>query len=322
MSLKKAVTAHENARLRADLDAALVRASAAEAQAETAVASLERSRKVAPPSKLKTNKTPRLKSDFVEVVVGDIHGNKADKAAMAAFLSDLKDIQPDRLILGGDIINCGGFLAEHHTLGYVADSNDSYFDDMAQTNHWLDAMEEAAQPSEKVYLEGNHEWRVERWVLNQRLAHHRDIEMLRRQFAPELVLNLGVRGYEYIKRSEVYDPCGVPGWVKKDKVFFAHDVGLSKNAAAAALARASANVVFFHSHRADFYATHLPGTGLITAWNPGCMCERQPLYLHTNPSGWTHGYLVRFISRSTGNFQTVHIIVDNGVSYGGAILHK
>lgn len=321
MSLKKAVVSSENARIKADLDAANKRADAAEKQAEIAIASLERSRSIAQPRKIKVGKA-HSKGDFVEVVVGDIHGNKADKLAMAAFLADLKAIQPDRLILGGDIINCGGFLAEHHTLGYVAESTDSYFDDIAQTNHWLDEIEKAANPTERIYLEGNHENRVERWVLSQRLAHHKDIDFLRRQFAPELVLNLAARGYEYIRRDTVYDTCGVPGWVKKDKVFFAHDMGLSKNAASAALSRASANVVFFHSHRADFAATHLPGSGLITAWNPGCMCERQPLYMHTNPSGWTHGYLVRFISRATGNFQTVHIIIDNGVSYGGAILHK
>jgi hypothetical protein len=321
MSLKKTVKDNENAAIRAELTAATLRAEAAERQAETAIATLEKSRKVAPPRKLKVGKA-HSKGDFVEVVVGDIHGNQADPLAMAAFLADLKAIQPDRLILGGDIINCGGFLAEHHTLGYVAESTDSYFDDIAQTNHWLDEMENAACPTERVYIMGNHEHRVERWVLGQKLAHHKDIDFLRRQFDPELVLNLKARGYDYIRRDTVYDTCGVPGWVKKDKVFFAHDMGLSKNAASAALSRASANVVFFHTHRADFAAMHLPGSGLITAWNPGCMCRRQPLYMHTNPSSWTHGYLVRFISRSTGNFQTVHIIIDNGVSYGGAILHK
>jgi len=53
----------------------------------------------------------RLKGDRVEVITGDWHGHKLDPAAFGAFLADLKALLPDRLFLGGDIIDCGGFLA-------------------------------------------------------------------------------------------------------------------------------------------------------------------------------------------------------------------
>ena len=82
-TLKKAVESSENTRLKSELAAALLRADAAEKQAETAVATLEKSRAVQPPRKLKPLNSKRLKGDFVEVVVGDIHGNHADPAAMA-----------------------------------------------------------------------------------------------------------------------------------------------------------------------------------------------------------------------------------------------
>jgi hypothetical protein len=62
--------------------------------------------------------TPRAgKGDIVEVIFSDVHGNQVDEAAFGALLGDLKTLRPDRIFIGGDFINCGGFLAEHHVLG-------------------------------------------------------------------------------------------------------------------------------------------------------------------------------------------------------------
>jgi hypothetical protein len=323
MSLKTKVRASEHRRLAETIDAQSARIEQQDAQIATALKTIDQLRARRNPRKVSLAKSARPKSDIVEVALGDIHGNQADPAAMAAVIEDLRSIRPDRLILGGDIINCGGFLAEHHTLGYVAETEDSYMDDIEQTNYWLDQLLEAAQPKEVLYLDGNHENRLERWVLSQKLAHQKDIETLRRQFAPEHVLNLEARGIKRYRRDVVYDPeCGVPGWIRVDKMYFAHEVSGSTNAGPDALRRAGANICFFHTHRATYHPTHLPGVGVIAAWNPGCLCRRQPFYMHTKPSGWTHGYLVRFISASTGHFQAVPITIADGVSYGGAIFHR
>lgn len=639
-SLKKTVRHVEHRQLSEQLQAAEARIADQDRQIGGLMKTIDSLRKRRNPRKVgKPTRRQRAQGDIIEVAFGDVHGNQAEDAAMAALVADLRDIRPDRLVVGGDLINCGGFLAEHHTLGYVAETEDSYADDVAQSNHWLDAILDAAGSEEVLYLEGNHEcltpgheayvrnqgwtpienveigqevgamtdkgvfqwsevlatpsydiaediyyydgtrlrfkatgshrfwywnqtrtdllcrklrrmcqgeamyadipgsaanpnpalegvsndelsilgwslsdghvaqskweiyqsktentliirgllkrlgvrfsetervrpspfqgealpstvfrisvheplfqklfpgrtrcvpgWafdlskeqfstfldavllgdgtrtgdafciygkkdeladfqallifngfrahfsvrnrkgnpsydalnvcprqhirfdarsvkkehytgpvyclttrednffcrfegnaflsgnsRVERWVLNQKLAHKKDIETLRRQFAPEYVLGLESRGIRYYRRDTVHDPCGVPGWIRLDKVYYAHDVTTAQNAAAEALRKASSNIVYFHTHRAESRTQHVPGVGMISAWNPGCLCKRQPLYLHTKPSGWSHGYLVRFISRKTGNFQVVPIAIDNGVSYGGAILHR
>lgn len=258
--------------------------------------------------------------DFVEVIFSDVHGNRHDRPALAALLADLKAIQPDRVFIGGDFINCGGFLAEHHTLGYVAEMDDSYEDDIRVANMLLDAIQQAAPRAEIHYLEGNHEWRVERWALTQKLAHHKDVEFLRRTFAPEYTLRLEHRGIRYYRQGHTHGECTVPGWVKMDKLFYVHKLNNARNAADVAVSQAGGNVVFFDTHRADFKPVRKPGVGLISAWNPGCLCELQPLWNHTRPSEWTHGYLVRSISRKTGNFQMVNVAINEGVSYGGMML--
>jgi hypothetical protein len=259
--------------------------------------------------------------DLVEVIFSDVHGNQHDPAAFAALLGDLKALKPDRIFIGGDFINCGGFLAEHHTLGYVAETDDSYEDDVRVSNILLDAIVEASGCGDIHYLEGNHEWRVERWALTQRLAHHKDIEHLRRTFAPEHVLRLAERGIRYYRQGRDHG-CGIPGWVRLDKVFFVHKLSNAADAASVAMAKAGGNVCYFDTHRAAFKPKFVPGIGLLAAWNPGCLCQRQPLYANTRPTEWTHGYLVRFISKATGSFQMVNVTIDEGKSFASSLLHR
>lgn len=276
-------------------------------------------RKLAP---ITPSKSSTASGDIVEVIFSDVHGNQHDPKAFAALIGDLEVLNPNRIFIGGDFINCGGFLAEHHTLGYVAESDDSYESDIEVSNHLLDAIQRAAPNAEIHYLEGNHEWRVERWALTQRLAHHKDIEHLRKTFCAENVLRLAKRGIRYYRQGATHPGCTVPGWVKMDKLFYVHKISNAVDAASVAIAKAAGNIVFFDTHRGAFKPTMIPGVGLISAWNPGCLCQRQPLYANTNPTGWTHGYLVRFISKKTGAFQMVNVTINDGLSYGGLMLGR
>jgi hypothetical protein len=323
----KKPNALQNIVSKSQVAAALNEAAAARSQLEAerrahaeTVKALERVRFTKPPKKITPRTSTAGTGDIVEVIFSDVHGNKHDPAAMAAFLGDLKSLNPDRLIIGGDFIDCGGFLAEHHTLGYVAETEDSYEDDVAVANSLLDQILAAARPSEVHYIEGNHEWRVERWALTQRLAHHKDTDLLRRTFCPEHVLRLKDRGIAYYHQGKTHGDCDTPGWVKIDKAFFVHKISNARDAAGQAMAKAAGNIVFFDTHRAQFKPMHLPGVGLISAWNPGCLCKRQPLYANTRPTEWTHGYLVRFISKKTGNFQMTNITINDGVSYASLLL--
>jgi hypothetical protein len=259
--------------------------------------------------------------DITEMIFSDVHGNQHEPAAVAALLGDMELIKPDRIFIGGDFINCGGFLAEHHTLGYVAETEDSYEEDVASANGLLDAIQRASGGCETDYLEGNHEWRVERWALTQKLAHHKDVRMLRRAFAPEFVLGLKRRGIRYYSQGEDHG-CGVPGWVKRDKLFYVHKISNSVDAAEVALRKSGGNIAYFDTHRGAYKPKNIPGVGLFAAWNPGCLCKRQPLYMHTNPTSWTHGYLLRFINKRTGSFQMVNVLIDEGTSYVGARLAR
>ncbi len=276
---------------------------------------LQKAKYPAPP---KPRPRAATKDDFVRIIINDVHGSTMDREAVEAFLADLKDWNPDEIVLNGDIIECGGFLAAHHTLGYVAQTEYTLQDDIAAGNWLLDEIQKAAPKAVIHYLEGNHEDRIERWIVDQTMRHARESEFLRKLIGPETLLLLNERGVRYYRRGEHHLEGLPPGWIKLGKIFFTHELGGGKNAASSAVGKTAGNVVFAHTHQADESTLVLPGVGLVKAWNPGCLCQRQPLWRHSNPTNWSHGYAVQFVSKS-GDFLHLNIPIWGGKSLVGSM---
>jgi len=265
--------------------------------------------RVAPPS------VPAGK-EIVRVVANDVHGSCMDVHAVSAFLSDLEKWNPDEIVLNGDIVECGGFLARHRALGYIADTTYSYQDDIALANWFLDEIQARAPQAVIHYLEGNHEDRVERWIVDETAGHSRDAEFLRGLFSPDALLKLAERGIHYYRRSVEHVPGLPPGWIRLGKIFFVHELSGSKNAARDSVTRTAGNVVYAHTHREDSASVVLPGVGLVKSWNPGCLCKRQPRWRHSDPTNWSHGYGVQIVEES-GEFLHLNIPIWNGRSLAG-----
>lgn len=303
------------ARVRAEETTAALKSKvkALESQLKFTVATLDRTRAAKARKLTPAKPRPRLKGDRVRVLFGDLHGAKLHRPTVNALLGDLKAINPHEVILGGDMVDCGGFLAQHHTLGYVAETTYSYEQDIAETNAFLDQVALNAPRASIEYLEGNHERRVETWCITQTLRHGRDAEMLRRAIAPEFQLNLEQRRIPYYRLSEFYDGLDVPGVIRRGNLYLFHGITTSKHAASLTLLRTSANSVFFHTHRAQHDIQRRVGPGVIGAWNPGCLCEQQPLWQHGAPTDWTNGYAVQYLSR-TGRFLHLNVPIIDGRS--------
>ena len=255
----------------------------------------------------------RSKSEFVRVIIPDTHGSAIDPVAAGIFLSDLRAIDPDEIVMGGDHVDCGGFLAQHHTLGYVAQTDYSYEDDIACANDFLDRVQKNAPRAKIHYIEGNHERRVETWCVTESLRNTKDAEMLRRLLAPQFKLRLAERGIQYYRQSEHYHGLRIPGAIRLGKCYFWHSVSTAKSAAPVNLRQFSANVVYFHTHRRDAASGVPINKGDIGAWNPGCLCKMQPLWQHTRPTDWTHGFGLQLVARNA-NFLHINIPIINGQS--------
>jgi len=257
----------------------------------------------------------RQTGDIVRVSIHDTHGMHADPKAISALIADLKVIDPDEIILLGDIVDCGGFLAQHHVMGYVAETAYSYEQDIEASNALLDAIQQAAPRAKIEYVEGNHEKRVETWAVTATLRHSRDSEALRRLYAPEFRLNLKARGIPYYRMSECYDGLTVPGFIKRGKLFYTHGSFItSKHATAAIHAKVAGNVRFANTHRAQAETVYRVGVGFIGAYNAGCACLKGPLWRNTDPTEWSDGYGLDFIAPSQ-SFLALNVPILDGVSH-------
>lgn len=261
----------------------------------------------------------------LRVIVPDSHGCFVDQAAASAMLADIRLLKPSSIILLGDHLDCGGFLAEHHTWGYVAETDYSFEDDVEATNQFLDQLQSAAPQATIEYLEGNHERRIEKWIVTDALRSGKgsrsDVKMLNSMFSTQTVLGLDRRKIPIYKQGEWYDGCHVPGTILRDNCYFTHGQFTSKAAAAAHLAKYNSNIWFGHTHRMDMATKRTVSSGPIGAWNPGCLCQLQPYWMHQNLTDWVNGYGIQLVQRGLGHLN-LQIPIINGVSYLSPLIHR
>lgn len=261
----------------------------------------------------------RDSGDIVRIIIPDTHGAKIAHDAASAMMADIVALDPQEVILLGDHVDCGGHLALHHVMGYVAETAYSYEDDVAAANAFLDSLRKAAPSAKVEYIEGNHERRVETWCVTQTLRHAKDSEGLRKLYAPEYRLNLKKRGISYYRQGEFYDGLPLPGVIKRGKCHFTHGFKISKHATGDMVEKLAGNVVHGDTHRSQTYIVRKVGAGVIGGWCPGCLCELQPLWRHTDPSDWTHGYSVQLVA-ANGDFLHLNIPIIEGRSLFSSIV--
>jgi hypothetical protein len=296
-----------------ELEAARLRIASLEKLVEKQIEQIESFRK--PRFKLPVGvKNKTSKNAFCRVVIPDTHGCVTDALAIAAFLGDLESINPTEIVMLGDHLECGGFLAQHHTLGYVAQTEYTFEDDVIACNDLLDRIQKLAPRAGIDYICGNHERRLESWIVNQVVKNRQDGEYLRKMFSVDSVLSLGKRGIRSIEQGIFYDGLSVPSTIKKGYCHFTHGSSTAMHSASVHVKKFGGNVVYGHTHRVDSYVIRTVNAGSIGAWCPGCLCKLQPLWQHTNPTDWSHGYGLQLVN-TDGTFLHINVPIIDGRSY-------
>jgi len=256
----------------------------------------------------------RSKGGFVRVIIPDTHGCYIDAAALSAMLADIEQLRPREVVLLGDHLECGGFLAEHHTLGYVAQSTYTFEDDVDAANNFLDVVQAVTPGATFHYLEGNHEARIERFCLTAALRNATDAAMLLRQWGTGSQLHLKKRNIKFYKQGEFYHGCRIPSTIKLGKCYFTHGSRVGRACTDAMLRDYGACVVFGHVHKIQSSSSRTVESGEIGAWTCGCLCRLQPLWRHTAITDWSHGYGVQIV-RPDGDFLHINVPIIDGKSY-------
>ena len=244
---------------------------------------------------------------ITRVVIPDSHGAHIDPVARDAFLADLKVLCPDEIVMLGDHLDCGGTFNSHQ-VSYTNELVESYEDDVAQANAFLDAIIAYAPNARIHYIEGNHEAHVERWAARN-IKTRVDADSLIEHWGPAARLKLKARGITYYRSKEFHMGLTVRGSIQLGRCFFTHGVSHSKHADDSHLNAFSANVVFGHVHRILSVHSRTVTSQGHAAWSPGTLAKLQPLYRHTEPTTWGHGYGAQFVAVASGRFTHLNIPV-------------
>ena len=261
----------------------------------------------------------RSKGSFVRVAFGDTHGASLDQSAWSAFLADMEILKPRVMVHLGDVLDCGGWLAAHHTMNYVAQTDYTYADEVVVANVMLDQLQSVRPTAEIHAIEGNHDGRIATWAITVAQKQRADVELLIKSIGPQHVLNLEKRGIKWWSRGDCHHGSVAGGTIKLGHCYFTHPQSASKHHAAKMVSTFGKNVVYGHTHRRDYF----PGGNVQgeewAAWSPGCLCVKRKYWHHTEMFGHTQGYHLQFV-QPDGSFLGVNVPIINGKSYLSGLL--
>ena len=212
-----------------------------------------------------------------DLIVPDLHAPYHDKRAVELILDHVIpafDWHGIRIL--GDFYDC--YPVSFHRKSPMRESN--FKREMDKARGLKNRFENAAPWKSMTFLEGNHEWRLPRYLADR---------------APEL--------YEWFMTS---DPFDLARWnvvpyqedTRIGKINYTHDVGITgKYAVARSLDAYQDNMVIGHVHRMDYKvqasATGTPHVGACFGWLGDL---KKVDYMHSMKarSQWTHGFGVAY----------------------------
>lgn len=252
-------------------------------------------------------------SSFVRVIVPDSHGCHIDPDAANAFLADLEELKPAEIVMLGDHLDAGGWLAQHHVMGFVPETAYTFEDDVGAANQFLDEIQKRAPKARIWYIEGNHEHRIVKGIIKLVLGNQRDAEMMLRMWGCKAQLHLEQRKIEFVRRDELQPGLKVRGAIKLGKCFYTHGKRCGSTATHKTLQQFKGNVVHGHTHRLSHATVQSAVEQTLGAWSFGCLCKMQPLYYDTDPTDWSHGHGLQFVEPD-GGFTTWSVPIIDGRS--------
>lgn len=230
----------------------------------------------------------------------DIHWGRRDPRAVDVALQAWAKFKPDLTIVGGDLIDAGPLTLKYGV--QCEDEDDNYDLLRGELEPARDFLTHLASRSPVVFLEGNHDIRVERWAASQSRRAF-DALVPRRFFGT-------VRGLTY-KRFTGNDRRGQHYQITP-RLITIHGWTTGKTAMDKHLDKAAPlSVLHFHDHHLGMKVRRLyDGTSQVVV-NAGCLCELEPFYAHNgSPLGWSHGFVEGYYDNKNHHLFPVEITRD------------
>ncbi len=238
-----------------------------------------------------------------DICVGDAHIPFESKPVFKMVVNFIRDHPPQRLHLLGDLLD--GYSISRFDKDPVR--KDNLQDELDSVRQRLTELRDAAPKATLIYSEGNHEYRLRRYLMSEAKA----LAGLR-SLALEKLL-------DFDKLKIRFQPADRP--YRVGQLLFTHGNLVSKWSGASAkrhYEKYGCCVIHGHSHRLGaFYHTDINTT--YGAWENGCLCSLTPDYV-TAPD-WQHGFSVVHYAKHF--FHVEQIAITNGqFCYAGQVVGR
>lgn len=240
------------------------------------------------------------------MVLPDLHLPHQDDAALDCALKAHALLKPKRTIILGDWLDAGSFASHQPKSFLELRAIDFKRDEIDPCNRILDILQQNTELL--VYLEGNHEQRIERVAVNANIRS--PINAVHSLISPKNLLSAGRNRFIWIDYAKELNHYKIT-----DDLWAFHGWSHAKNVAEAHLSYLmSVSAIFGHVHRAQSSARRNKVTNkIIKAWTPGCLCKLQPLYATSTPTDWIHGFSLIYVKNDGTAWFDYNVRIENGV---------
>lgn len=247
---------------------------------------------------------PRRQGSHVVMVLPDLHFPQHDPRALACVLRAAQILKPRRVVVLGDWLDCDAFsrhprnsLSEAVAANYLTEEINPCNEALDELQRWSKSL---------IFVEGNHEYRVERFAVSLGGALGSSVYDI---ISPQQLLSKGRESFTWVPyRKELSHYEITPN------LWAVHGWNHSKHAADAHLrAIKTVSLVHGHTHRQQLMTTRNVVTGdVVKAWSPGCLSSLQPAYMHQSPTEWVHGFSIVFVGADPTDWTEYIVTIRNG----------
>lgn len=247
---------------------------------------------------------PTHPGSHLVAILPDLHIPYQDKRALDCVMKALMYLRPYKTVILGDWLDCDSFskhpkksLREMKAARYKRDEIDPCNELLDEIQRWT---------IETKFVEGNHEFRVERFAVEFGSSLGPDIYDL---MSPQTLLSAGRQNFEWIPYGD-----NLPHLEITPNLWAIHGWYHNRHSAAKHLdAAKTVSLVHGHTHRQQLAATRNIVTGDVhKAWSPGCLSQLQPTYMHQNPTEWVHGFSLVYVGADPLDWTEYIITIENG----------
>jgi len=244
-------------------------------------------------------------------VFGDMHVPYHDPVAVEIFLKTMQAFKPDIIVCLGDVMDCIQFSSYIEPYGMPVNQ---YEQDIQLARDLLERVRQ--QCSKLVFLEGNHEYRIDRWA-----GSTKEGQRLYKMIAPRHMLkDVGIDVYiPYLTLKQRY-----PYYRINSRLIAVHGWTYAKHATKNHLTLSQGkSVIHGHTHNADVAMIQglWASNSVVEARSAGCLCRRIPLYNTGRPVEWVHAFIIGYLGRRSDTLYTIPIYQNRCILPDGKEIH-